>query len=143
MENLSNLINIDEVFDFYIGNKSFEIYLPDYVEDLSTASGWDMTDIKDFDSDLPNRRGRKPKRANLRGKKTEDLDKYWLRRFRSYLKRNHDGLNLPDKEFWTWFVSSDSEPKPSGAFKSYSNKYREFLRNKGEFIDVLRDWFWC
>jgi hypothetical protein len=38
------------------------------------------------------KRGRKAVRPLLRGKKTEDLDKYWIRRFRAYIRKNSDEL---------------------------------------------------
>jgi hypothetical protein len=38
------------------------------------------------------KRGRKAMRPNLRGKKTEDLDKYWIRRFRGYTRKNPEIL---------------------------------------------------
>ena len=71
---------------------------------------------------VPKRRGRKSKRPELRGKKKEDLDKYWIRRFKAYAKQDTEMLSkVRDRDFWVWFLSPESEPGVAGnQFKSYS-----------------------
>ena len=90
----------------------------------------------------PRRRGRKSNRPELRGKKTEDLDKYWMRRFKGYAKKNIPLDRVRDRDFWTWFLSKDSEPGLHGSqFKSFSKQHREYLRSHNEFVNYLNDWF--
>jgi hypothetical protein len=57
------------------------------------------------------KRGRKAVRPLLKGKKTEDLDKYWIRKFRAYIRRNAELLSrCRDTDFWAWFLSKEGEP---------------------------------
>jgi hypothetical protein len=151
-----NSIDLDGL-DFDIPNKygsnrnsaeSGQYYLPNYIPDMDIEppSVLNLEDISDYSdsNSIPReelypgtaepglkKRGRKSKRPHLRGKKTEDLDKYWIRRFRAYLRKSPERLaHSREMDFWAWFLSKEAEPGLSGVFKSYSKQHRLFLRSK-------------
>ena len=76
----------------------------------------------------PRKRGRKPYDPRRRGK--DDIDIFWIARFRTYCRRHKSFLNkATTNEFWEWFVSKEAEPgKSNPLHKSYSTKHRECLR---------------
>lgn len=91
----------------------------------------------------PKKRGRKPKNPGRRGKKNEDIDKFWIRRFRTYCRTHKDFLDKASTdEFWEWFVSKEAEPGKSNPYhKSYSKNHREYLRKNREFTTFMREWY--
>ena len=97
-----------------------------------------------MDASSGKRRGRKPIRPHLQGRKTEDLDKFWLRKFKAYAKKDPAQVveNTKDREFWNWFFSKSSDPSVSNhMFKSFSRKYKQFLLKNTEFVEQFRLWY--
>ena len=48
---------------------------------------------------------------------------------------------IRERDFWTWFLSPDSEPSIGSYFKSYSKKHRIYLRSNMEFVNYMFEWF--
>ncbi len=99
MENNHNYVDLDECFLFDAPNKSWDFSFPDITEEESTSSnsssqsqGHTKTENTGPKPRISKNRtlSRKPKQPDWFGKKTEDYDKYWIRKFRAYLKRNAD-----------------------------------------------------
>lgn len=91
-------------------------------------------------------RGRKPNPPSfLTGtKKTEEKDKFWLRAFRSAMKRDFPGfksdLPLSDRAFWRDYVSKAGEPGKAHRFQSYSRSYKDYLFSSREFAERFGQW---
>ena len=75
----------------------------------------------------PIRRGRKPLRPQFGNKKTEDLDKFFFRKFRNYVKKNIPlRKRLTERKFWSWFLSKNSEPGNAYCHhRSYAIAYKK------------------
>jgi hypothetical protein len=89
----------------------------------------------------PRKRGRKPKRPQFRNKKTEDLDKFWFRKFRSYIRKipSHTTEAPFNREFWEWF--RQTEPGANACeYKSYNLAYKRYVVNKAEFRERFARW---
>ena len=74
-------------------------------------------------------------------KKTEDLDKFWFRKFRSFIRKAPSHcMEAPfNQEFWEWF--KQTEPGvPSCEYKSYNLAYKRFVVNRVEFRDRFSSW---
>jgi hypothetical protein len=85
---------------------------------------------------------RRSLRPTLRGMKSEDIDKYWIRRFRIYLERKQNELFLDqDSTFWKQFISRESEPGKNSTYKSYNKSYRRYLTRKDTFVEVFKRFF--
>lgn len=78
-------------------------------------------------------------------KKREEMDKYWLRCFRAYMKGKYALLrgNFTNEEqvFWDLYLSIDGEPGQYASFHSYSHKYKEFLFTQKSFKHQFHLWF--
>lgn len=91
-------------------------------------------------------RGRRPNPPSfLTGtKKTEEKDKFWLRAFRSAMKRDFPNfksdLPLSDRAFWRDYVSKAGEPGKSHRFQSYSRSYKDHLFSRREFAERFAHW---
>lgn len=92
---------------------------------------------------VPKKRGRKPKFPHYPNKKSEDFDKYWIRRFRNYVRKNCSEKPFSSgREFWIWFASQKSVPgHPLCNFKSHSTQYRQNLLKEQEFVQQISGWF--
>ena len=136
-----NSIDLDESYIFEIDNKSWGTPPYDFEDDFSTTSY-----PHDHPCSYSLSQSPEPKKfstSELMGRKSEDFDKYWIRKFRSYLRKNMDLLCLlSDEPFWKWFMSPQSEPKTKHMFKSYNKKYRAYLRSQPEFLRLMRNWYW-
>jgi hypothetical protein len=91
--------------------------------------------------EMPKKRGRKKLRP-LNPTKTEIMDKFWLRGFREFMKMNQSDLkpNLPDSEFWTFFLSRSGNPGKKRKYLSYSKEYKKFLWGNKSFCQVFIAW---
>jgi hypothetical protein len=99
----------------------------------------------------PRKRGRRPKWPFIPKCKTEDFDKFWIRRYRTYLKKqvrkgksgsSSDSEEASPSEFVTWFISDESQPgKQNPQYKSYNYKYKRHLLDQSEFINGIRAWY--
>ena len=78
-------------------------------------------------------------------KKHEELDKYWLRQFRRYLKKAYVDLKAsmpaPEKLFWKRYLSPDLKPDKDRQFKSYNKDYKAYLFKNSYFAQRFRTWF--
>ena len=89
----------------------------------------------------PKKRGRKPKRPQFRNKKAEDLDKFWFRKFRKFVRQvpSHCTEAPFNREFWEWF--RETEPGAvTCSYKSYNLAYKRELVTKLEFRDRFANW---
>ena len=91
-------------------------------------------------------RGRKPSLlAPVKGnKKTEEKDKFWLRAFRSAMRkhfhRKKKELASCDRSFWREYLSKDGEPGKNNRFSSYSRSYKNHLFSRHSFVKCFREW---
>jgi len=92
------------------------------------------------------KRGRKPIRPNdpIR-KKTEERDKYWLRAFRAYMKKNFSkvkkNLNTEERNFWIEHLRPEGKPDKGNKFLSYGKRYKNYLFSHPWFVEKFRRWF--
>jgi hypothetical protein len=92
------------------------------------------------------KRGRKPLRPNdpIRTK-TEEKDKFWLRAFRSYIRKHVDSVwrELTDEEkyFWKFYFSANGKPGKKRKFLSYGKVYKSFLFDNKFFKVRFKEWF--
>jgi hypothetical protein len=78
-----------------------------------------------------------------RTKKTEELDKFWLRAFREYIKKNYYKyeFTLDQKMFWEEYFSEDNMPGKGKEFLSYGKRYKLFLFKNQIFAERFSEWF--
>jgi hypothetical protein len=161
---MMNEVDLDMNWDFDVGNKheytwdksmsnTTEEFVPYHnFENPNSSYTWAFyEDSSDFytsskaplDGSLGRRRGRRPIRPNLVGRKTEDLDKFWLRKFKAYVKKNPTLVlsNTKHPEFWNWIFSKSSDPGGSGMFKSFNRKYKQHLQKNSEFGEQFKLWY--
>ena len=78
-------------------------------------------------------------------KKKEELDKFWLRQFRKYMKGHYEKLkvsmSMGEKTWWKKYLSPDMKPEKNRRFKSYSRAYKEELFRDPAFLPGFRRWF--
>ena len=78
-------------------------------------------------------------------KKGEEMDKYWLRSFRAYMKENYaflrGRLTRSQETFWDHYMSKEGEPGKTTPFHSYSRKYRDSLFTEYSFRRQFELWF--
>ena len=78
-------------------------------------------------------------------KKGEEMDKYWLRGFRAYMKGKYAFLRgnfaSDEQAFWDLYLSIEGEPGQFARFHSYSRKYKEFLLSQKSFRQQFHLWF--
>jgi hypothetical protein len=145
MENHINFVDLDDTFLFDVPNKCWDCCFtyPELGEEETTSSYSQSQETKPKQVSKIRKLSRKPKRPHLFGKKTEDYDKYWIRKFRAWAKRNSGVIiSLSEPNFWGWFLSEDSEPKSTHKFKSYSRVFREYLISHPTFHQQFTSWFW-
>ncbi|OMJ68615.1 hypothetical protein SteCoe_33877 [Stentor coeruleus] len=105
-----------------------------------------LEDIFAVDRNDRPKRGRRPLRPyDPIRKKTEEKDKYWLRAFRSYIRKvvesedNHMGKD--ELEFWDFYLGPNGKPGKGHKFLSYGKKYKGFLFANNFFVHKFRQWF--
>jgi len=77
-------------------------------------------------------------------KKVEEMDKYWLRCFRAYMKVSYGlraKLASSQLTFWDHYMSKEGEPGKKTPFRSYSRKYKESLFTNDSFRRQFALWF--
>jgi hypothetical protein len=96
-------------------------------------------------SDRP-KRGRRPLRPyDPIRKKTEEKDKYWLRAFRSFIRKvvesGENQLEKEEADFWDFYLGTNGKPGKGHKFLSYGKKYKTFLFSNAYFVLRFRKWF--
>ncbi|OMJ92019.1 hypothetical protein SteCoe_5338 [Stentor coeruleus] len=92
------------------------------------------------------KRGRKPLRPDDPIRiKTEEKDKFWLRAFKSHMRKVVD-LHWKDfcneeKLFWKFYFSANGKPGKKRRFLSYGKQYKNFLFESCFFKSKFKDWF--
>lgn len=73
--------------------------------------------------------------------KTEVLDKYWLRAFRTFVKVRILAIKefTNDSDFWTWYLN-DGKPGKDSDFLSYNAKYKKELFENRSFSAMFAAW---
>ena len=78
-------------------------------------------------------------------KKKEELDKFWLRQFRKYMKRDYASLkgamSAAEKACWKNYLDFKMKPEKNGEFKSYSRAYKQKLFEDPAFVPGFTRWF--
>lgn len=89
---------------------------------------------------LSKARGRKKLRPG-NPLKTEVMDKFWLRLFRSFIKSNFGSIcsASSDKDFWKWFIFK-GKPGKDCSFLSYNKEYRERIFSNPSFCALFAAW---
>ncbi len=92
------------------------------------------------------KRGRRPLRPyDPIRKKTEEKDKYWLRAFRSHIRKiveSEDNHMVKDElDFWEFYLGPNGKPGKGHKFLSYGKKYKSFLFANQFFVCRFRQWF--
>ena len=92
-------------------------------------------------------RRNKQKMGHFQGKcsrKTEEKDKFWLRAFRSAMKKeiNHSKYEIStcDRLFWREYLSKAGEPGRDSRFPSYNRSYKNYLFSRISFVQCFRRW---
>lgn len=90
--------------------------------------------------------GRRPLRPNDPiKKKTEELDKFWLRAFRGYMEiliPQIESSICPDQlEFLAEYLSAEGRPGKGSRFLSYGRKYKDYLFSHRSFAYLFHKWF--
>lgn len=82
--------------------------------------------------------------ATKGGKKTEEKDKFWLRAFRSSMKKDFHRIKKElatgDRSFWREYLSKEGEPGKTNRFSSYSRSYKDHLFGRPGFVIRFRKW---
>lgn len=117
-----------------------ENYMDERLEELLEQQS------RDTQRNVNEKRGRKPLRPNDPiQKKTEERDKYWLRRFRIYVQRHFYRIEkILDKNeisFWNKYLNKKWVPAKGNEFLSYGKKYKDFLFEQITFVDLFVKWF--
>ena len=77
-------------------------------------------------------------------KKTEEKDKFWLRAFRSAMKKHFHLIKKEvatnDRSFWREYLSKEGEPGKTNRYSSYSRKYKAYLFSRPGFVARFRKW---
>jgi hypothetical protein len=92
------------------------------------------------------KRGRRPLRPyDPIRKKTEEKDKYWLRAFRSHIRKVVESkelqMNKDEHEFWEFYLGPNGKPGKAHKFLSYGKKYKTYLFSYSFFVEKFRTWF--
>ena len=92
------------------------------------------------------KRGRRPLRPfDPIRKKTEEKDKYWLRAFRSHIRKvvesRNNCLEKEELEFWDFYLGPNGKPGKGHKFLSYGKKYKGYLFSNNFFVMRFREWF--
>lgn len=87
-----------------------------------------------------------PRRTYLPStKKAEELDKFWLRQFRKYMKSHYatlkTAMTIAEKTCWKNYLLPDMKPDKNRTFKSYSRTYKQKLFSDPAFLPGFRRWF--
>lgn len=104
-----------------------------------------LEDIFAVDRNDRPKRGRRPLRPyDPIRKKTEEKDKYWLRAFRSHIRKVVEEPNEFIKEeldFWDFYLGPNGKPGKGHKFLSYGKKYKCYLFSNQFFVLRFREWF--
>ena len=78
-----------------------------------------------------------------RTKKTEELDKFWLRAFREYIKKQYLNycFTTEDSTFWEEYWNEAKLPGKGREFRSYGKSYKNWLFEHMTFAQAFADWF--
>lgn len=92
------------------------------------------------------KRGRRPLRPyDPIRKKTEEKDKYWLRAFRSHIRKVIESkevqMGREELEFWEFYLGPNGKPGKAHKFLSYGKKYKCYLFANQFFVEKFRAWF--
>jgi hypothetical protein len=92
------------------------------------------------------KRGRRPLRPyDPIRKKTEEKDKYWLRAFRSHIRKivenNEIIMGNDEADFWEFYLGPNGKPGKGHKFLSYGKKYKGYLFANEFFVKRFRQWF--
>lgn len=92
------------------------------------------------------KRGRRPLRPyDPIRKKTEEKDKYWLRAFRSHIRKVVESQEIKmgkeEMEFWEFYLGPHGKPGKGHKFLSYGKKYKGYLFSNQFFVEKFRTWF--
>jgi hypothetical protein len=77
--------------------------------------------------------------------KSEDVSKWWIRRFRTWLKKNRSYISSQksNQEFWYDFLKKKNEPGAGKIqFKSFNKKYVKYLTDQNEFCMCMWNWYY-
>ena len=105
-----------------------------------------LNDIFSVERNDRPKRGRRPLRPyDPIRKKTEEKDKYWLRAFRSHVRKVVESKELQmgkdELEFWEFYLGPNGKPGKAHKFLSYGKKYKTYLFSNPYFVDKFRTWF--
>ena len=104
-----------------------------------------LDDIFAVDRSERPKRGRRPLRPyDPIRKKTEEKDKYWLRAFRSHIRKvveEPNEMNSEELEFWDFYLGTNGKPGKGHKFLSYGKKYKGYLFANAYFVQRFREWF--
>ena len=105
-----------------------------------------LSQMIEAESPKKSKRGRKLLRPNdPLTVKSEIKDKFWLRKFRIYMKGQFDDLkgsfSREELEFWAEYLSKDGKPEQGRRFLSYSKRYKQLLFNTPSFVSHFKGWF--
>jgi len=78
-------------------------------------------------------------------RKKEDMDKFWFRQFRKYMKKAYFSLKarmeVSEKNYWKVYLGSETKPDKGRRFKSYNSDYRNGLFASQYFRERFGRWF--
>ena len=78
-------------------------------------------------------------------RKPEDMDKYWLRQFRKYMKKAYfnmkSRMEISERSYWKKYLSVEMKPDKGREFKSYNSDYRSTLFSSAFFRERFGRWF--
>lgn len=91
-----------------------------------------------------NPKKRRTKTSSTR-RKPEDMDKYWLRQFRKYMKKAYFNMKtrmeISERGYWKKYLSVEMKPDKGREFKSYNSDYRSMLFSSAYFRERFGRWF--
>lgn len=96
------------------------------------------------------KRGRPRRTVPVVRKKTEEKDKYWLRAFHKYMRREYprlrEGLSVLERQFWEFVLSREGTPgkdsqSESCRFASYGKAYKDYIFSHMTYMHLFRRWF--
>jgi len=101
-----------------------------------------MREMSTQTAKLPRGRRPNPKSQEVGCRKNEEKDKFWLRAFRSAMKRDFPKLKkgLGDRSFWRDYLGKFGEPGKSHQYPSYNRKYKNHLFSHTVFTQRFRTW---
>ena len=143
--NKENPYDLEDISEYTSSVSDSSDPLSSSLEGVNYESNGMLDDIFAVDRKEKPKRGRRPLRPyDPIRKKTEEKDKYWLRAFRSHIRKvveEDNTMGSEELEFWEFYLGPNGKPGKGHKFLSYGKKYKGHLFASTYFVQRFREWF--